>query len=85
MYPPMGNPPNLGYPPVDTLRSTGPSQVSPGAFAPQQFSPVLGTAQMYQYPPQFYSPPQPPVQGQQPGAGRRGRVSRSGHMADGPF
>lgn len=81
IYPPMGNP-NLGYPPVDTLRSTAPSQMNPAAFAPQQFSPVLGTTQMYQYPPQFYSPPQP-AQGQQPAGGRRGRVSHSSHMAYG--
>ncbi|KAL3471684.1 hypothetical protein BJX99DRAFT_20224 [Aspergillus californicus] len=40
-------------------------------YAPQQFSPIMGTAQIYQYPPQFYSQP-PPVQGQ-PAGGRRGR------------
>jgi protein JSN1 len=55
------------------------SQMSPSpmlnqpAFAPAQFSPVLNTAQMYQYPPQFY--PQAQTIPHQTGGGRRGRVS----------
>ncbi|KKK22415.1 hypothetical protein ARAM_001440, partial [Aspergillus rambellii] len=55
----------------------GPSQINPGSminqppYASQQFSPVMGTTQMYQYPSQFYSQT-PPVQGQSAG-GRRGR------------
>ena len=78
--PPMGNS-NFGYPPVDALRpapNPGPAVGQQQAFPPQQFSPVLGSTQMYQYPPQFYSQPQP-VQGQQPAGGRRGRVSLSGN------
>lgn len=84
LYPPMSNS-NYGYPSVESLRpmqsQTAPNQMNPGPALnqpgyPQQFSPVLGTTQMYQYPPQFYSPPQP-VQGQQPAGGRRGRVSHS--------
>ncbi|KAL4927393.1 putative RNA binding protein Jsn1 [Aspergillus undulatus] len=75
---------NYGYPAgADNLRAmqgqAGPPGQMPGPmlnqspYAPQQFSPVMGTAQMYQYPPQFYSQT-PPVQGQ-PSGGRRGRVS----------
>ena len=82
IYPPMGNS-NFGYPSVDNMRplqtQPPPSQMNPlnqQAYAPQQFSPVLGSAQMYQYPPQFYSSPQP-AQGQQAAGGRRGRVSHS--------
>ena len=78
--PPMGNS-NFGYPPVDPLRpapNPGPALSQQQGFPPQQFSPVLGSTQMYQYPPQFYSQPQP-VQGQQPAGGRRGRVSLSGN------
>jgi protein JSN1 len=74
---------------VDSLRSmqnsqasplSGPGQMSPNPmlgqsnYPPQQFSPVVNPAQMYQYPPQFY-PQGQPVQGQ---GGRRGRVS--GHQ-----
>ncbi|KAJ5585444.1 uncharacterized protein N7459_005244 [Penicillium hispanicum] len=61
--------------------SAGPGQMSPApmlgqsSYAPQQFSPVVPPAQMYQYPPQFYAQAQP-VQGQS-GGGRRGRVSGS--------
>lgn len=77
-----------GSPSVDNLRSlqtqqsplsAGPSQMSPNAmlgqsnYPPQQFSPVVNPAQMYQYPPQYYAQAQP-VQGQS-GGGRRGRVS----------
>jgi protein JSN1 len=88
LYPGLGNS-NYGYPAgSDNLRtmqaqpgpmSAAPAQISPGSmlnqspYAPQQFSPVMGTAQMYQYSPQFYSQT-PPVQGQSTG-GRRGRVS----------
>ncbi|OQE96787.1 hypothetical protein PENNAL_c0001G07976 [Penicillium nalgiovense] len=74
-----------GSPAVDNLRSLQPQQASPlpagpGQMSPnpmlaqnnyQQFSPVVNPAQMYQYPPQYYSQAQP-VQGQ-PGGGRRGR------------
>lgn len=90
LYPPLGNS-DYGYPAgSDNLRgmqsqpgpmSAAPGQVNPGPllnqspYAPQQFSPVMGTAQMYQYPPQFYSQATP-VQGQ-PSGGRRGRVSYS--------
>ncbi|KAJ5320985.1 hypothetical protein N7476_003987 [Penicillium atrosanguineum] len=74
---------------VDNLRSmqnqqasslSGPGQMSPNPmlgqsnYPPQQFSPVVNPAQMYQYSPQFY-PQGQPVQGQ---GGRRGRVS--GHQ-----
>ena len=74
---------------VDNLRSmqnqqasplAGPGQMSPNLmlgqsnYPPQQFSPVVNPAQMYQYSPQFY-PQGQPVQGQ---GGRRGRVS--GHQ-----
>ncbi|KAJ5195241.1 uncharacterized protein N7498_008679 [Penicillium cinerascens] len=70
---------------LDNLRSmqnqhastlSGSGQMSPSPmlgqsnYPPQQFSPVVNPAQMYQYPPQFY-PQGQPVQGQ-PG-GRRGR------------
>ncbi|KAE8309310.1 hypothetical protein BDV41DRAFT_438388 [Aspergillus transmontanensis] len=48
------------------------SMLNQSAFGPQQFSPVMNTAQMYQYPPQFNY--QQPAQGQSAG-GRRGRVS----------
>ncbi|KAJ6141632.1 hypothetical protein N7470_010022 [Penicillium chermesinum] len=40
-------------------------------YPPQQFSPVMPSAQMYPYPPQYYGQAQS-VQGQ-PGGGRRGR------------
>jgi protein JSN1 len=82
---------NFGYPAaspsVDNLRSlqtqlSGPpgpmsSNAMPGQsnYSPQQFSPVVNPAQMYQYAPQFYAQAQP-VQGQTGGA-RRGRVSIS--------
>lgn len=78
-----------GSPSVENLRSlqtqqasplsAGPGQMSPNPmlgqsnYAPQQFSPVVNPAQMYQYPPQYYAQAQP-VQGQS-GGGRRGRVS----------
>lgn len=78
-----------GSPSVENLRSLqtqqaaplsgGPGQMSPNPmlgqsnYAPQQFSPVVNPAQMYQYPPQYYAQAQP-VQGQS-GGGRRGRVS----------
>ncbi|KAJ5214865.1 hypothetical protein N7468_010544 [Penicillium chermesinum] len=42
-------------------------------YPPQQFSPVMPSAQMYPYPPQYYGQAQS-VQGQ-PGGGRRGRAS----------
>ncbi|KAL4934989.1 hypothetical protein BDV06DRAFT_229238, partial [Aspergillus oleicola] len=85
LYPALGNA-NYGYTAgSDNLRAMpgqpGPPGQMPGPmlnqspYAPQQFSPVMGTAQMYQYPPQFYSQT-PPVQGQ-PSGGRRGRVSYS--------
>lgn len=85
LYPALGNA-GFGYtggtPSMDNLRSlpNQPLSAAPGPmlnqqFAPQQFSPVLNTAQMYQYPPQFYSQAQP-VQGQS-GGGRRGRGSHS--------
>ncbi|KAL4806455.1 hypothetical protein BDV18DRAFT_127448 [Aspergillus unguis] len=73
---------NYGYPTgSDNLRAMqaqpglgqinqGP-MLNQGPYAPQQFSPVMSAAQMYQYPPQFYSQA-PPVQGQ-PSGGRRGR------------
>ncbi|PYH84875.1 hypothetical protein BO82DRAFT_212035 [Aspergillus uvarum CBS 121591] len=83
-----------GAPSADNLRSlqtqaaslTGPptQQINPGsmlnqaAFAPQQFSPVMSTAQMYQYPSQFYAQAQP-AQAQSAG-GRRGRPSHPQHM-----
>ncbi|KAL4960971.1 putative RNA binding protein Jsn1 [Aspergillus stella-maris] len=81
LYPALGNA-NYGYPAgSDNLRAMpgqpGPPGQMPGPmlnqspYAPQQFSPVMGAAQMYQYPPQFYSQT-PPVQGQ-PSGGRRGR------------
>ncbi|KAI9367159.1 hypothetical protein BJX61DRAFT_344282 [Aspergillus egyptiacus] len=88
LYPGMGNP-GYGYAAgPDNHRAMqsqpaslpgGPTQINPTSmlnqspYAPQQFSPVIGTTQMYQYPPQFYSQP-PSVQGQ-PAGGRRGRVS----------
>jgi protein JSN1 len=74
---------------VDNLRTmqnhqasplSGPGQMSPSPllgqsnYSPQQFSPVVNPAQMYQYSPQFYQGQ--PVQGQ-PG-GRRGRMN--GHQ-----
>ncbi|KAL2846730.1 hypothetical protein BJX68DRAFT_240340 [Aspergillus pseudodeflectus] len=86
LYTGMGNTP-YGYPTgTDNLRamqaqpaplSGAPNQLNPGPmlnqspYAPQQFSPVMGASQMYQYPPQFYTQT-PPVQGQ-PAGGRRGR------------
>ncbi|KAL3443854.1 armadillo-type protein [Aspergillus insuetus] len=86
LYPGMGNTP-YGYPAgTDNLRamqaqpaplSGAPNQLNPGPmlnqspYVPQQFSPVMGASQMYQYPPQFYTQT-PPVQGQ-PAGGRRGR------------
>ncbi|KAL2819906.1 hypothetical protein BDW59DRAFT_118958 [Aspergillus cavernicola] len=85
LYPTLGNA-GYGYPTgSDNHRamqnqpapmSGAPNQMSSSMlnqspYAPQQFSPVMGTAQMYQYPPQFYSQT-PPVQGQ-PAGGRRGR------------
>lgn len=86
-YGPLGNA-TFGYPggspSMDNLRSlpNQPSaQMNPGpmlnqqTYAPQQYSPVLNTAQMYQYPPQYYSQAQL-VQGQSAG-GRRGRVNHS--------
>lgn len=73
-------------PSVENLRSLQTQQASPlsaapgpntmmgqSSYSPQQFSPVVNPAQMYQYPPQFYAQAQP-VQGQT-GGGRRGRVS----------
>ncbi|KAL4885338.1 hypothetical protein BJY04DRAFT_146299 [Aspergillus karnatakaensis] len=88
LYQGLGNS-SYGYPAgSDNLRgmqaqpgpmSGAPAQINPGSmlnqspYAPQQFSPVMGATQMYQYPPQFYSQ-NPPVQGQSAG-GRRGRVS----------
>ena len=61
-----------GQPPLSATSSQmGPgSMLNQSAFSPQQFSPVLKTPQMYQYPPQYYS------QGQSAG-GRRGRMSHS--------
>ncbi|OQE25075.1 hypothetical protein PENSTE_c006G08631 [Penicillium steckii] len=71
---------------IDNLRSlqtqqpplsAAPGQMSPGSvlgqsnYPPQQFSPAVNPAQMYQYPPQYYAQAQP-VQGQS-GGGRRGR------------
>ncbi|RAL05112.1 putative RNA binding protein Jsn1 [Aspergillus ibericus CBS 121593] len=82
-----------GTPAADNLRSLqtpaaplggGPGQINPGsmmnqpAYAPQQFSPVMSSAQMYQYPSQFYSQAQPAQT--QPAGGRRGRVSHPQHM-----
>ncbi|KAJ5721066.1 uncharacterized protein N7483_009000 [Penicillium malachiteum] len=76
---------NFGYPTgspsVENLRSM-PTQQAPlsagpnhmlgqSNYGPQQFSPVMAPAQLYQYPPQFYAQAQP-VQGQ-PSGGRRGR------------
>jgi protein JSN1 len=66
---------------MDNMRGLpgGPSQVNPNAilgqpaFAPPQFSPVLNSAQMYQYSPQYY--PQAQAIPNQGAAGRRGRVS----------
>ncbi|KAL2817407.1 hypothetical protein BJX63DRAFT_386018 [Aspergillus granulosus] len=88
LYPGLGNT-GYGYPTsVDNLRamqaqpapmSGTPNPLNSGPilnqppYAPQQFSPVMGASQMYQYPPQFYTQA-PPVQGQ-PAGGRRGRVS----------
>ncbi|KAJ5724962.1 hypothetical protein N7493_006690 [Penicillium malachiteum] len=83
---------NFGYPAgspsVENLRSM-PTQQAPlsagpnhmlgqSNYAPQQFSPVMAPAQLYQYPPQFYAQAQP-VQGQ-PSGGRRGRVSNFQHV-----
>ncbi|KAJ5589929.1 hypothetical protein N7450_003901 [Penicillium hetheringtonii] len=57
--------------------SAAPGQMSPGSvlgqpnYPPQQFSPAVNPAQMYQYPPQYYAQAQS-VQGQS-GGGRRGR------------
>jgi protein JSN1 len=77
-----------GSPSVENLRSlqtqqaplsAAPGQMSPGSmlgqssYPQQQFSPVVNPAQMYQYPPQYYTQAQA-VQGQS-GGGRRGRVS----------
>ncbi|KAJ5102756.1 hypothetical protein N7532_003285 [Penicillium argentinense] len=77
-----------GSPSVENLRSlqtqqtplsAAPGQMSPGPmlgqsnYPQQQFSPVVNPAQMYQYPPQYYTQAQA-VQGQS-GGGRRGRVS----------
>lgn len=83
----MGYP--AGSPSVEGMRSlqtqqppplsTIPGQMSPNAvlaqtnYAPQQFSPVVNPAQMYQYPPQYYT--QAPTVQSQSGGGRRGRVS----------
>lgn len=61
-------------PATSTQMGPGPMMNQP-AFSPQQFSPVLNPAQMYQYPPQYYSQAQP-MQGHSAG-GRRGRVSYS--------
>lgn len=84
MYPGMPGA-NFGYPTaspsVENLRSMqtqlsaapGPNAMQgQSSYSPQQFSPVVNPAQMYQYPPQFYAQAQP-VQGQT-GGGRRGRV-----------
>lgn len=73
-------------PSVENLRSLQTQQAPPlpaaprpnammgqSSYSPQQFSPIINPAQMYQYPPQFYAQAQP-VQGQT-GGGRRGRVS----------
>ncbi|RDW74701.1 uncharacterized protein DSM5745_07363 [Aspergillus mulundensis] len=79
LYPALGNS-TYGYPAgSDNLRAmqAQPGQINSGPmlsqspYAPQQFSPVMGSAQMYQYPPQFYSQAAP-IQGQ-PSGGRRGR------------
>ena len=82
-----------GAPSADSLRALqtpgvplagGPGQMNSNpmmnqpTFAPQQFSPVTNSAQMYQYPTQFYSQAQP-AQTQSAG-GRRGRVSHPQHM-----
>lgn len=78
---------NFGYPTgsasFENLRSmsaqqasqlSGPNPMLAQSNYPQpQFSPVMPSAQMYQYPPQYYSQAQA-VQGQ-PSGGRRGRVS----------
>ncbi|KAJ5717976.1 hypothetical protein N7488_003622 [Penicillium malachiteum] len=83
---------NFGYPTgspsVENLRSM-PTQQAPlsagpnhilgqSNYPPQQFSPVMAPAQLYQYPPQFYAQAQS-VQGQ-PSGGRRGRVSNFQHV-----
>lgn len=80
LYPTLGNP-SFGYPAgtpsLDSLRQSAPMPGTPTqllnqqAFAPQQFSPVMGTPQIYQYPPQFYS--QTPQAPGQSAGGRRGR------------
>ncbi|KAJ5655805.1 hypothetical protein N7507_007755 [Penicillium longicatenatum] len=72
-----------GSPSVENLRSMQNQQASPLSAGPnpmiglsnypQQFSPVMPPAQVYQYPPQYY-PQAQSVQGQSNG-GRRGRVS----------
>ncbi|KAJ5653632.1 hypothetical protein N7490_000635 [Penicillium lividum] len=73
-----------GSPSMENLRSMQNQQGSPLSagtnpmigqqnYPSQQFSPVMPPAQVYQYPPQFYSQAQS-VQGQSSG-GRRGRVS----------
>ncbi|THC99524.1 hypothetical protein EYZ11_000984 [Aspergillus tanneri] len=86
LYPALGST-GFGYsagsPAVDSLRGVqapgAPLSGAPGSmlnqpgYAPQQFSPVMGTAQMYQYPPQFSYQAQPAPG--QPAGGRRGRAS----------
>jgi protein JSN1 len=67
----LQNPPSL--PATSTPMNPGPMMNQQG-YAPQQFSPVLNNAQMYQYPPQYYSQAQP-AQGQSAG-GRRGRMNQ---------
>ncbi|KAL5048503.1 hypothetical protein BDW71DRAFT_196144 [Aspergillus fruticulosus] len=88
LYPALGNS-TYGYPAgSDNLRAmqSQPGQInsnpllSQSPYAPQQFSPIMGSAQMYQYPPQFYSQAAP-VQGQ-PSGGRRGRMRLSVSMND---
>ncbi|KAL6235367.1 hypothetical protein BDW75DRAFT_230332 [Aspergillus navahoensis] len=79
LYPALGSS-TYGYPAgSDNLRAVQaqPGQISSNpllsqsSYAPQQFSPIMGPAQMYQYHPQLYSQAAP-VQGQ-PSGGRRGR------------
>ncbi|EZG07050.1 hypothetical protein H106_03463 [Trichophyton rubrum CBS 735.88] len=55
------------------LPMSGNSILQPTAFGNQQFSPVMGAGQLYNYPQQFYQPT-PGAQGAPP-SGRRGRFS----------
>ncbi|KAF3483027.1 uncharacterized protein GIQ15_02351 [Arthroderma uncinatum] len=69
--------PSMAGPGGAPLPMGGSSLVQPQAYGNQQFSPVMSTGQLYNYPQQFYQPG-PGTQGAPP-SGRRGRVSSPSH------